>query len=133
MNLKIKILFLLFLLILITGCVGEIPCTTIDEAAASITVERRMLPIVGLNADKDSLNFGVVSPTASVKRSINAQYSKRADVSVKAEGVFSDWVNIEPAEFSLDGNVQKVTFTVDVPSNAAEGIYTGRMKFCFRE
>lgn len=133
MNLLIKSICITAILFFMTGCVGNIPCATVDEVASSITVEMRDLPIVGLNADTDSLNFGVVSPTASAKRSINAQYSKKADVSVKAEGDFSEWVSIEPAEFSLDGNTEKVTFDVKVPANAAEGVYTGRMVFCFRE
>ena len=134
MNLLIRLACIIAFVFFITGCARNVSlCTAVDEAATSITVEKRNMPVVGLNTDTDSLNFGVVSPTASVERSIKVQYSRKADVSVKAEGDFSSWVEIDPAEFSLDGNIKKVTFTAKVPPAAEEGIYTGRMAFCFKE
>ena len=84
--------------------------------------------------DTDSLNFGVVSPTALAKRSINVQYSKEAMVKVKFEGDFSEWVSISPEEFLLNPKEnKKVSFEVSVPEDAQKTVYTGSAKFCFIE
>ena len=135
---------ILISLILITGCTPE--CTTINYVNTSIEIESGNLTHIGLNTNRDSLNFGKVSPGAVVERSINVEYSKPAQVKVTAEGDFSSWINIIPAEFFLSSpktnqemnseitlETKLIYFTVIVPEQALIKKYSGKIKFCFQE
>ena len=111
-------------------------CTTVDTIDASLTVYTPPggLAMIGFNTDKDSLKFGVVSPGVTPLRKVNAQYSRDAQVSIIMTGQLAPWTQIEPSEFDLLANQsQEVQFRVYVPSSAAEGNYTGKALFCFKE
>ncbi|HLC89263.1 MAG TPA: hypothetical protein VJG49_04475 [Candidatus Nanoarchaeia archaeon] len=142
-NLRVLTSLALLVFVFIVGCTPAPDCTTINYVDTVIEVEPGNKTYVGLNADRDLLNFGKVSPGAVVKRSIAARYSKPALVKVAAEGDFSSWININPVVFSLPspetGQETKETqetvvyFTVTVPEQAPVQKYSGQIKFCFQE
>lgn len=129
--------FVAVILVLIIGKDLTSPllqCSAIDTVDSIITVKKAELPIVGLNTDTDSLKFGVVSPTASVKRIIKVAYTKPAAVNIQMDGDLQPWVAITPAEFDIEPN-QTITveFIASVPEDAADGNYTGKVIFCYKE
>ncbi|MDP3733829.1 MAG: hypothetical protein Q8R37_01245 [Nanoarchaeota archaeon] len=109
-------------------------CFTFKALDTSLTVESGKRPIIGINANTDSLAFGKVSPDSGVLRSIKVNYSDGATVRVAMDSSFASWVNITPATFSLPvGQSQEVAFDLYVPADAAEGSYNGTVIFCFQE
>lgn len=90
--------------------------------------------VIGLNADTDSLQFGVVSPGVTARRSIKVHHSVPANARVSMEGPLGAWTSISPSAFSLaDNQSLEVFFTVFVPLSATEGDYIGNATFCFQE
>ncbi len=111
------------------------PCTRVEKMDAHLKVKivsgRAML---GLNADTDSLNFGVVSPGIAAMRKINVQHSNAASVIVRMDGELGPWTNISPAEFNLSaGETKEVAFEIMVPLYALQGNYTGKAAVCIKE
>lgn len=130
---------IIFIIIMIIVTYRQLPtCDKIEIIDTSVTVKDiGSRSLLGMNADTDSLAFGVVSPGTEVIRSINVQDSDDVLVTVAAtaiSGEFSSWISIDPAQFSLNGGENKmVFFKLIVPGTAADGNYTGEIKFCFRE
>ncbi len=110
-------------------------CTSREIIDSSVTVQAVSGRIYyGLNADRDALKFGAVSPGTEVRRSIIAQYSKDAMVTVRMLGNIAPWAIIEPRQFYLPAQAQQeVHFTLLVPGWAKNGNYTGKAEFCFVE
>lgn len=109
-------------------------CSTFKTLDTSVTIELGKRPIIGINANTDSLAFGKVSPDSGVLRSVKINYTDDATVRVAVDGPFASWVNITPATFSLPaGQSQEVAFDLYVPAGAAEGSYNGTVIFCFQE
>lgn len=110
-------------------------CTSREIIDSSVTVRAISGRIYyGLNADRDALKFGAVSPGTEVRRSIFAQYSKDAQVTVRMLGNLAPWTIIEPRQFYLPAQAQhEVYFTLLVPGWAKDGNYTGKAEFCFVE
>ena len=110
-------------------------CTSREIINSSVTVRAVSGKIYyGLNADRDALKFGAVSPGTEVRRSILAQYSKDAQVTVRMLDDLAPWTIIEPRQFYLPTQTQQqVYFTLLVPGWAKDGNYTGKAEFCFTE
>lgn len=110
-------------------------CIPVKRLDASIKVKvLTNLGMIGLNADTDSLKFGVVSPGISAQRYVLFQHSKPAKVVVTMNGDLEAWTGITPAEFTITPEETKeVHFDVNVPVTAAPGNYTGTAVFCLRE
>ncbi len=108
-------------------------CTKTDLINTSIQIDVRERRVIGLNADTDSLKFGIVSPGAIAKRTMKVGYDQEAEVKVAPEGDFVSWFQITPSEFLINNETKEVIFEVLVPENTAIGNYTGKIKFCFKE
>src|SRR3989338_8950220 len=76
-------------------------CSTFKTLDTSLTVELGKRPIIGINANTDSLALGKVSPDSGVLRSIKVNYSDDATVRVATDSPFASWVDITPATFFL--------------------------------
>lgn len=108
-------------------------CQKIEKIHSTIKIVDSKYKLIGLNADKNNLSFGEVSPFSTVKRSININNDKKTLVRVSMEGNFSDWVEINPSEIKLKANQsEEILFTVNVPGNASQGYYIGNATFCFK-
>lgn len=130
----ILVLTFLFLVIVVASFLPLSPCTTVKTVPASVEIVHNERNYLGFNTDKDSLNFGKVTPKTAVKRSIKVGYSLPARVKVIAETDFSSWLAVEPDNFVVGPeNGQEVFFTVTVPEDARSGNYSGTIKFCFRK
>lgn len=110
-------------------------CTTVEKIEATLTVkiipERNML---GLNADTDTLKFGVISPGIAAMRKLNVQHSQAAAVQVMMDGELGPWTSISPADFNLSaGETKEVALEVSVPLYALQGNYTGTAVVCIKE
>ena len=110
-------------------------CSSIEQINATIKV--KIIPnrgMLGLNADTDSLKFGVVSPGITAQRKVVIEHKDEATVLVTMEGPLAVWTVINPAEFSLlPGEKREVLFDVNVPLNAFPGDYAGKAVFCIKE
>lgn len=110
-------------------------CIPVKQLDASLKV--KVLPtrgMLGLNADTDSLKFGVVSPGLIAERKVLFQHSRPAKVTVAMEGDLAGWTSVIPAEFSsAPQETKEVRFEVQVPLDAGPGDYTGRAVFCVKE
>ena len=137
MNFKWMIIWLILILVAIGVMIYfKIPqCSVMQTINASVEV--KAIPsriLLGMNADKDSLKFGVVSPGTEVVRSVNTQYVRNASVRVWPQGSFAEWMSIDQAEFSLASKENRqVMFHVNVPLDATSGNYTGKVVFCFKD
>ena len=87
---------------------------------------------IGLNADRDALKFGGISPGGIALRSIKINDPKNSLVTVFMEGELAQWTEITPQQFELKDEPQSVYFKVSIPDYAFDGNYTGRVKVCFK-
>jgi hypothetical protein len=110
-------------------------CDSTDSVEASIIIkEIGGRTMIGLNADTDSLKFGVVSPGIIARRSIFSEYSNSAQVIVTMQGDLNPWTTIDREQFHIDaGGREQVYFNVKVPLGTPDGNYTGRANFCFKD
>ncbi len=110
-------------------------CTKMESINTSVevkTIPERAL--IGLNADTDSLKFGAVSPGTTGRRSIKVQSDFAALVAVSVEGGISPWVIPSPSKFGLSAKeIHEVYFELNVPLDAPDGNYLGKVNFCFQE
>jgi len=107
-------------------------CGSMEYIHSNVTIKTGERKIIGFNADTDSLKFGVVSPGAVVTRSAEVNKSAGTKVKVFMEGELFPWTNITPSHFIVNPNEeQKIVFELHVPKEAKEGVYEGRVKFCF--
>jgi len=83
------------------------------------------LPI-GINADTDRLDFGIVANGGSVKRMINLTTidEKSSRMHVKAYGDIARMITLEKTDFVFNG---KTTVAVTFSSDAPAGNYTGEV------
>ena len=108
-------------------------CTSTEYIHSNVTVKIGERSIVGLNTDIDSLKFGTVSPGALVTRSAYIHKSAGTTVKVSMEGLLFPWTNITPSHFIVNPDEkQKIVFELSVPKETKEGVYEGRVKFCFK-
>ncbi len=110
-------------------------CTRVEKIEAQLKV--KIVPgraMLGLNADTDSLNFGVVSPGIAALRKVKVQHSAAATVKASLEGELASWTSISPAEFNVSaGEIKEVAFEIMVPNYALPGNYSGTAIFCLQE
>lgn len=125
---------LVLIILLISSCRPISNCSSRDIIDASINVAESEKKIIGFNTDTKSLKFGHASPGVSVKRIIEADYSKETEVIVEMDGEFSSWTKITPSRFNLNaGEKKEVSFEVTIPNHAPVGEYQGKAVFCFIE
>lgn len=131
----------IILIVIIVAMLGLIwhnwpdECDDLQTINASITVKDIGSRIMmGLNADKDALKFGVVSPFTLARRKVMVQHSENARVFVIMAGDLQAWTTITPANFTIQKDeIAEVQFDVNVPENAPDGNYTGVAIFCINE
>ena len=110
-------------------------CDTVDTVLTSVKVNTSNgLKYIGFDINKQNLNFGVLSPGATAKKTAFTEYTKNATTYVWAEGNLSSWVIISPKKFGIEPKQKKeVTFTLLVPATAKAGDYNGRIVFCYQD
>ena len=110
-------------------------CDSSDSLNVSFQVKH--IPgrqLLGFNADSDKLNFGIVSPGITARRSTIVRYAFPALTTVTMEGELSSWTIITPSNFSLQpAGQQEVFFDITVPAYALGGNYSGKAVFCFQK
>ena len=110
-------------------------CSSVQTIDASIKV--KIIPgrgMLGLNADTDSLKFGVVSPGMIATRKVTVQHPRKAMASIAMKGQLSSWTAVSPSVVELEaGETKEVLFEVAVPAEALVGNYTGEAVFCIKE
>lgn len=90
----------------------------------------------GLNADTDSINFGMLMPGTSGERAIflnnNATYPLK--VLILKSGYIAEWVKISENNFILKEKENKeIIFEAFIPKNINFGNYTGKVKVIFKK
>ncbi len=89
----------------------------------------------GFNLDRDAMHFGLSVPGGSVDREIvfSNKFSFPVRVVIQTEGNMSKWLYVSQPDFKIMPNSTKtVKFSVYVPSDAAYGLYTGKIRAIFR-
>lgn len=128
-------LFLVVLVLVNLYLFSLASCTSVERIGGSLTV--KIVPgrtMLGLNADTDSLAWGVVSPGITAQRKVTVRRSRDAQVKVWMEGELSSWASVSPSNFTLfAGESKEVSFDVTVPAYALPGNYTATAVFCIKE
>ena len=90
--------------------------------------------LIGLNVDKDNLNFGTISHGIMGKRSLMLTRNTNASVHIEVTGEMADWMSvIPPSPIHLSAQTpQEIHFEVTIPDSASEGNYSGKVIFCFQ-
>ncbi len=89
----------------------------------------------GFNLDRDAMHFGLSTPGGSVERSIvfSNEFPFPVRVVIQTEGNISKWLYVSNPDFKIMPNsTETVKFSVYVPSDAAYGIYTGKIRAIYR-
>ena len=110
-------------------------CDVLQTINASITVKDiGSRALIGLNADRDALKFGSVSPFTLATRKVIIQHPENARVFVVMAGQLQSWTTVTPSNFTVQKDeIKEVQFDVNVPEEALDGNYTGVVVFCFKE
>jgi len=88
----------------------------------------------GMSTDKDHLAFGGTSLGNTIKRSMMVTHKTKATVDVRLAGEIAPFVKAEPVVFSIaDGQEQQVDFYFSPSYGVAQGDYTGKVIYCFKE
>lgn len=95
----------------------------------SLAVQLKVGDVVGINLDTDAIYFGTIAPNGRGERDIFLNTSYSAFVLITKEGELSRWVDVPLFVFLKKG--KRVTVSVDVPSDAEVGNYTGKLNLRF--
>ena len=88
---------------------------------------------LGFNTNTDMLNFGANSPGNTAKRFMDISFPKETQVIIEFEGDLAKWVSANNNSFILEPNKEKhIEFLANIPKNADNGNYTGKVKFYFK-
>jgi len=90
---------------------------------------------VGIDASRDSLRFGAVTPGGTSKRNITISNTRTYGLrtNIMATGNLSPMVKFSDNYFWLEPNESRtVSLMAFVPSDAAQGTYNGTIKFYFK-
>jgi len=89
---------------------------------------------VGLNADNDSINFGIIPPSGIGTRPINIAAGESGKFIIKLEGELASWVYVSDNNFKLArGENNTITVQATVPKDAEYRDYTGRLDVFIRK
>jgi|GEM_PF-1117495 len=84
--------------------------------------------VAGLNGDTDSLKFGKVSQGGGGTRFIIINATERSVVEIYFSGNISGFLSVEKNDYIIEkGSIEKVPIDIDVPSNASNGNYDGKV------
>lgn len=109
-------------------------CNYIKSLPYSIEIVDTIKSEIGINTETETLNFGKVSPGASVRRFLNISDTEEVGVISLAGGDLSSQISLAPQKFSLlPGEVKEVAVDFAVPESATAGNYVGEIRFCFRK
>jgi len=88
---------------------------------------------LGLNANKDKINFGANFPGNSCRRFMDLSFPRKAKVFIEFDGPLGEWVGVDDNGFVIEpGEIKHLTFMANIPSDAKEGAYSGVAKFYFK-
>lgn len=87
---------------------------------------------VGINVDKDTLNFGVVLAGGGSKRFVDISSNEPTRVIITMKGPLADWTSVSENNFIFEGK-KTLTFLVNTPKNATKGIYEGEAILIFKK
>jgi len=86
---------------------------------------------MGINADNDAFHFGTIIPGNFGRRRVDITHNYDHDIKVNIIplGDLKEWIVVDPNKFVLEKNHTKtVSLTLNVPKDAHEGNYTGKVK-----
>jgi hypothetical protein len=136
-DLKQKLIVVLVIAVLVSVVFmykNQPKCDTVDSVSTSIFIKTGNRMHIGFNLDRESLTFGTVSPDGISKRSMYANYTNDATVTVWVEGDIAPYVLIRPQEFDITpGKIEEVQFTANMPEDIEDGNYTGRVIYCYKD
>jgi len=88
----------------------------------------------GMDTNKDHLAFGGTSLGNTIKRSMMVTHKTKATVDVRLAGQIAPFVKAEPMMFQIeDGKEQQVDFYFSPSYGVAQGDYTGKVIYCFKD
>jgi len=88
---------------------------------------------VGFDTGLDKLKFGWIAPGGSSEKGINVvNKGTAAQVVIKTDGDFKDWLDIQNTSFKLAANEAiEIPVIARVPFDATPGDYNGTLKVYF--
>jgi len=109
--------------------------TEFSGAESIQTIDARFIvgDRVGLNADKDVLDFGIIMPGSSAIRSINVTNTHPYNITVRlySSGNISKFIRFDGAMLVAINETKEIFLGAYVPSNATFESYSGDIKVAF--
>jgi len=100
----------------------------IVSSVINTSIEAVNYPVMGLNADRNSLSYGKATIGNSGIRYINISTKEKAIVKIYISGEMINFVSVDKPEFIMEaGTNMKVPFYLDLPKNMTPGKYTGKI------
>lgn len=98
-----------------------------------INMELTVRDVVGLNADTEMLNFGIIMPGSGVTRRINITNTNPYNVSVRLfkEGNISEFVNFQQEHIVESNTSKSIDITAGIPFDTPSESYSGKLKVAF--
>lgn len=105
---------------------GLLGAESMKTVNASLIVGDR----IGLNADPNVLDYGIVMPGNSAKRSINVTNTHQYPVQVKLSksGNISKFLNLEDSDMVPPNSSEEIFIDANVPLNAPFESYSGEVR-----
>jgi hypothetical protein len=89
---------------------------------------------MGMNADRDALKFGRVTPGSGGERDLLINSTKDAQVEVIVFGEMAEFLTVDKNNFIIKANTQdKIQFTLEIPEDTIPKNYTGTIQVIFLE
>lgn len=103
------------------------------EDIQTINMELLVGDRIGLNADTDMLNFGIIMPGSSVRRSINVTNTHPYNISVKLfkKGNISRFISFQQDSIVEPNTSKSIVISAGVPLNTSFESYSGQLKVAF--
>lgn len=103
------------------------------ERVDAINISFEIGDRIGLNADRDMLNFGIIMPGSGSRRSINITNTHPYDVKVKmySEGNITPFIQFEDDMLIRANESREVFVSVNVPLGSEFEGFSGRIKLAF--
>ena len=104
---------------------------TVNEIPMSLTVHKEG---IGINVDTDAIYFGAHTPDSTIRRFINITNNETKKICIRTniKGELKKWTSVYPKNFFLQPNQTiKLTVSVEIPSSARIGNYTGYLQLIY--
>ena len=128
------------LIIMFIAVISSLITAFIIEKSRVLQVEKFPMEVtvtdnprtIGINADPDQFNFGIIPQGNNGKRSLSISTDKEVYVTIKTEGNISPMISYENY-FVVGAGAENISVYCIIPDDKPVGVYSGEMTVILRE